>query len=72
MPLKYGKAALLKLELLEAPPSVKARLAHENMDRLLGRHVANKLPFSYISGVQKEAPAARPRRGTQERREVGF
>jgi hypothetical protein len=37
MPLKYGKAALLKLELLEAPPAVKARLAHENMDRLLGR-----------------------------------
>lgn len=41
MPLKYGKAALLKLELLEAPPAVKARLAHENIDRLLGRHVDN-------------------------------
>jgi predicted TIM-barrel fold metal-dependent hydrolase len=37
MPLKYGKAALLKLELLEAPPAVKERLAHENMERLLGR-----------------------------------
>jgi predicted TIM-barrel fold metal-dependent hydrolase len=37
MPLKYGKAALLKLELLEAPPAIKARLAHENMERLLGR-----------------------------------
>jgi uncharacterized protein len=37
MPLKYGKAALLKLELLDAPPETKERLAHENMERLLGR-----------------------------------
>jgi predicted TIM-barrel fold metal-dependent hydrolase len=37
MPLKYGKAALLKLELLEAPPATKERLAHENMERLLKR-----------------------------------
>ncbi len=36
MPLKYGKAALLKLELLDAPPAAKERLAHENMERLLG------------------------------------
>jgi predicted TIM-barrel fold metal-dependent hydrolase len=37
MPLKYGKAALLKLELLEAPPATKEQLAHKNMERLLGR-----------------------------------
>jgi hypothetical protein len=37
MPLKYGKAALLKLELLEAPPAAKERLAHENMERLMTR-----------------------------------
>lgn len=36
MPLKYPKAALLKLELLEAPQDVKERLAHRNMERLLG------------------------------------
>jgi uncharacterized protein len=37
MPLKYGKAALLKLELLEAPPATRERLAHENMEQLLRR-----------------------------------
>jgi uncharacterized protein len=36
MPLKYGKAALLKLELLDVPPATRERLAHENMERLLG------------------------------------
>jgi hypothetical protein len=37
MPLKYPKAALLKLDLLEAPHEVKERLAHGNMERLLGQ-----------------------------------
>ena len=36
MPLKYAKSALLKLELLEAPPPVKEQIAAGNMLRLLG------------------------------------
>jgi predicted TIM-barrel fold metal-dependent hydrolase len=36
MPLKYAKAALLKLELLAAPTAVKEQLARGNMERLLG------------------------------------
>jgi uncharacterized protein len=42
MPLKYPSAALLKLELLEAPPDVKERLAHGNMERLLARRPTSR------------------------------
>jgi predicted TIM-barrel fold metal-dependent hydrolase len=35
MPLKAASPALLKLELLEALPAVKERLAHRNMEQLL-------------------------------------
>jgi predicted TIM-barrel fold metal-dependent hydrolase len=35
MPLKYPGAAVLKLELLEVPPAVRASLAGGNMERLL-------------------------------------
>ena len=38
MPLKIPGPALLKLELLQAPPAVKAQLAAGNMERLLRAH----------------------------------
>jgi predicted TIM-barrel fold metal-dependent hydrolase len=36
MPLKIPGAAVLKLQLLDVPAEVKGKLAHSNMQRLLG------------------------------------